>query len=132
MLARRSAATCSSVCSHSSVAAAQKSSPSPLNVAIADSGWARRIAVAGSAHPPSTSHRMLEDAAASRCGLNTYTGPLLARTAAVSSYRSPRVLVTTAGPGWRAMISASVPVFPARGGAIYRTCSSTGTRRACP
>ena len=75
---------------------------------------------------------MVEGAAASCCGLNTYTGPRLARAAAVSSYRSPRVLVTTAGPGWRAMISASAPVLPARGGAIYRMCSSTGTRRAWP
>ena len=41
-----------------------------------------------------------------------------ARDRAVSLCRSPRVVVTTTGPGYRSMISASAPDLPLRGGAM--------------
>ena len=84
------AATCSQYAPPPSTAG-----PTPANPA---NPRARKMAFCGTSQPLTGFHRSFSASGTRPWGSNTYTGPWIARTRAVSMYVSCRVAVTTAGP----------------------------------
>ena len=106
--------------------------PGAVVVGGASMSVARSAAVIGSAHPVSGSNVIVDGRPPSPTGLNTYTGPRSARSGAVRSSRSVRVLVTSTAPGASITRPASHWVLPTRGPPNAATTSSIDdhTRRA--
>jgi len=126
------AAACRSTARARRAWASQNSrSPEPAFDAAETMSVARSAAVFGSVQPVSGSNVTVEAIPPNPTALNTYTGPLRARSGPHRLSRSVRVEVTTTAPGASMIRPANHPVLPVRGPPNTIVTSSIDAQMVC-